>query len=65
MLKKMHERKIIILICVTCKYDKKDTRLDGGYENVPTVDIHMNQVYMCLNLLISFRQSTQIHSLIP
>lgn len=24
----------------------KDTRLDGGYENVPTVDIHMNQVGM-------------------
>jgi len=23
-----------------------DTRLDGGYENVPTVDIHMNQVGM-------------------
>lgn len=24
----------------------KDSRLDGGYENVPTVDIHMNQVGM-------------------
>ncbi len=22
----------------------QDTRLDGGYENVPTVDIHTNQI---------------------
>lgn len=24
----------------------EDERLDGGYENVPTRDIHMNQVYL-------------------
>ena len=24
--------------------DYEDSRLDGGYENVPTRDIHMNQV---------------------
>ena len=24
--------------------DNEDKRLDGGYENVPTRDIHMNQV---------------------
>lgn len=29
-----------------------DPRLGGGYENVPTVDIHMNQVRECINLLL-------------
>uniref|UniRef100_A0A8C0X325 Procollagen-lysine,2-oxoglutarate 5-dioxygenase 1 n=1 Tax=Castor canadensis TaxID=51338 RepID=A0A8C0X325_CASCN len=24
--------------------DNKDTRIQGGYENVPTIDIHMNQI---------------------
>ncbi|XP_067423547.1 procollagen-lysine,2-oxoglutarate 5-dioxygenase 1 [Emydura macquarii macquarii] len=26
------------------KGDNKDVRLQGGYENVPTIDIHMNQI---------------------
>ncbi len=26
------------------RVEKKDKRLEGGYENVPTIDIHMNQV---------------------
>ena len=25
--------------------DNEDSRIDGGYENVPTRDIHMNQVW--------------------
>ena len=26
------------------RYNHKDTRLSGGYENVPTVDIHLKQI---------------------
>ena len=29
---------------VISSFLKKDERLAGGYENVPTVDIHMNQI---------------------
>jgi len=31
-------------INASCQLCVKDRRLDGGYENVPTRDIHMNQV---------------------
>lgn len=27
-----------------CSLALQDTRIQGGYENVPTIDIHMNQV---------------------
>ena len=31
-------------VCMTNLKWNQDPRLDGGYENVPTVDIHMNQI---------------------
>uniref|UniRef100_A0A672KYA3 Procollagen-lysine, 2-oxoglutarate 5-dioxygenase 3 n=1 Tax=Sinocyclocheilus grahami TaxID=75366 RepID=A0A672KYA3_SINGR len=31
-------------VCVSCVCLSQDERLSGGYENVPTVDIHMNQI---------------------
>ena len=31
--------------------NNEDERLDGGYENVPTRDIHMNQVYLLCHIL--------------
>ena len=38
--------------------DNEDSRIDGGYENVPTRDIHMNQVWNMENskpaLVVSF-----------
>jgi hypothetical protein len=33
-----------MLDLIICKTAHQDTRLEGGYENVPTRDIHMNQV---------------------
>lgn len=43
--------------------NNEDKRLDGGYENVPTRDIHMNQVAMiedciCNNSIVR-RKATQ------
>uniref|UniRef100_A0A672KT12 Procollagen-lysine, 2-oxoglutarate 5-dioxygenase 3 n=1 Tax=Sinocyclocheilus grahami TaxID=75366 RepID=A0A672KT12_SINGR len=31
-------------LCVSERVSEHDERLSGGYENVPTVDIHMNQI---------------------
>lgn len=31
-------------LTVSCSDCEQDERLAGGYENVPTVDIHMNQI---------------------
>ena len=36
----------------------EDSRLDGGYENVPTVDIHMTQVTSCLLHCITVKNSS-------
>uniref|UniRef100_A0A672KW48 Procollagen-lysine, 2-oxoglutarate 5-dioxygenase 3 n=1 Tax=Sinocyclocheilus grahami TaxID=75366 RepID=A0A672KW48_SINGR len=33
-----------VLVCVSERVSEHDERLSGGYENVPTVDIHMNQI---------------------
>jgi len=34
---------LIVPLIIACGCNQ-DARLAGGYENVPTVDIHMNQV---------------------
>uniref|UniRef100_A0A672KYK6 Procollagen-lysine, 2-oxoglutarate 5-dioxygenase 3 n=1 Tax=Sinocyclocheilus grahami TaxID=75366 RepID=A0A672KYK6_SINGR len=34
----------VCVLCVSERVSEHDERLSGGYENVPTVDIHMNQI---------------------
>lgn len=38
-----------------------DERIDGGYENVPTRDIHMNQVPVIIIIIVRFSNSNASH----